>query len=73
MIAEGLDDLLVGELEEARAALDECDTNAERGEHTTILNADDAAADDDHRLGQVGEVEDEVGVDDGRAVDGHLG
>ena len=65
VVAEGFDDLLVGELEQARAPLDEGDADAERGEHAGVLDADDAAADDDHGLRQVDEVEHQVGVDDG--------
>ena len=50
VVAERLDDLLVGEFEQRRPALDQRDAHAERGEHAGVLDADDAAADDDQRL-----------------------
>ena len=56
----------------ARAALDERNANSKCGEHTTVLDADNATADDNHRLGQVGEVEHQIGINDGGPVDGNL-
>ena len=73
MVAERLDDFAVGEFEQAVAFFNERDAHAENGEHAGVFDADDAAADHDERAGQFGQVEDLVAVDDGAAVDGHLG
>ena len=73
VIAEGLDDLPVGEFEQPVAFFDERDADAEDGEHAGVFDADDAAADDDQGAGQFGQVENLVAVDDGAAVDGDLG
>ena len=73
VIAERFDDLLIGEFEQARALFNERDANAERGEHGGVLDADDAAADHDEGLGERGQVEHLIAVDDVAAVDGHLG
>ena len=73
VVAERLDDFAVGELEQAIAFFDERDADAEDGEHAGVFDADDAAADDDERARQRFQAEDLVAVDDGAAVDGHLG
>ena len=73
VIAERLDDLLVGKLQQLGPLFDQRDAHAERGEHAGVLDADDAAAHHDQRLGQVGQVENLIAVDDRAAVDGHLG
>ena len=73
VVAEGLDDFAVGEFEQAVALFDQRDAHAEDGEHAGVFDADDAAADHDERAGQLGQAENLVAVDDGAAVDGHLG
>ena len=56
VIAERFDDFLVGEFEQAGALLDERNADAEDGEHAGVFDADDAAADDDERAGQLGKI-----------------
>ncbi len=73
VIAERFDDFLVGEFEQLVALFNEGDADAEDGEHAGVFDADDAAADDDERVGAVGKVENLVAVDDGAAVDGDFG
>ena len=73
VIAERFDDLLIGEFEQLVALFNERDANAEHGEHAGVFDADDAAADHDEGFGKGGQVEHLVAVDDGAAVDGHLG
>jgi hypothetical protein len=73
MVAEGLNDFAIGEFEQAVALFDQCDADAEDGEHAGVFDTDDAAANDDERVGQVFEAEDLVAIDDGPAVDGDLG
>src|SRR5215469_1657115 len=73
VIAERFDDLLVGEFEELGALFNDGDADAEDGEHAGILDADNAAAYNDESAREGGQVEDLVAVDDGAAVDGHLG
>ena len=65
VIAERLDDLLVGELQQPRPLFNQRDAHAERREHAGVLDADHAAAHHDQGLGQVGQVQNLVAVDDG--------
>src|SRR5579859_2527756 len=69
VIAEGFDNLLVGELKQPVAFFDQRDADAEDGEHAGVFDADDAAADYDQGARQLGQVHDLVAVDDGAAVD----
>ena len=69
MVHERLDDLPVDELEQALTPVDHGDHGAERREDAGVLHADHAGADHEHRGGNLRQVEDAVGVDDGRAVD----
>ena len=46
------------------AAFDQRHLDAQRRHHAGILDADDAAADDDHRLGQLLELQQRVGGED---------
>ena len=64
MVEQRFDDFAVAELEQLRAAVDDRDLHAERGEHDGVFEADHAAADDDHRAGHAAEREDFVGVED---------
>ena len=73
VVAERLDDLLVGKLQQPVALFDQRDAHAEDGEHAGVFDADDAAADHDQRARQGLQAENLVAVDDGAAVDGHLG
>ncbi len=73
VVAEGLDNLPVGEFEQAVALFNEGDAHAEDGEHAGVFDADDAAADDDQRAGEFRQVKNLVAVDDGAAVDGNFG
>ena len=72
VIAEGFDDFLVGKLEQLVAFFNERDAYPENGKHAGVLHADDAAADDDQRAGQIFQAEDLIAVDDGAAVGGHF-
>ena len=62
--AQALADLGVEERQEARAALDERHLHVHRREHRRVLAADDAAADDEHRLREAIDLEDGVRVVD---------
>ena len=73
VVAQRLDDLLVGELEQPRSPFDQRHAHAKRGEHAGVFDADHAAAHHDHGLRQVHQVEHQVGVDDAASVDRHLG
>jgi hypothetical protein len=72
VIAEGLHDLLIGELQQLVALFDQRDADTEDGEHAGVFDADDAAANHDQCPGQLGHIQDLIAVDDGGAVDGHL-
>ncbi len=72
MVAERLDDLLVRELEQPVALLNQRYAHAQHREHAGILHADDTAADHNQRFGQRFKAENLVAVDDGFAVDGNL-
>ena len=73
MIAEGFDNLAIGEFEQAVAFLDERDADAEDRKHAGVLDAYDAATDDDQGFGQLRQGKNLVAVDDGAAVDGDVG
>ncbi len=72
MVAEGLDDLAVSELEQAVALFNERNAHAEDGEHAGVFDADHAASDDDEGAGQLRDVKNLVAVDDGAAVHGDV-
>ena len=69
MVLERLGDLAVEETQDLVAALDQRDLDAERRQHAGVLGADDAAADHDHGLGQMVELEQAVGTEDGLVVE----
>ena len=69
VVQQRVDDFVVAEFEQLRAAVDDRHLHAERGEHDGVFQADHAAADDDHRARDAGQVEDFVGVEDRFAVE----
>ncbi len=69
VVQQRVDDFVVAEFEQLRAAVDDGHLHAERGEHDGVFEADHAAADDDHRPRHVGQVENFVGVEDRFAVE----
>ena len=69
VIAKRLNHFLVGKFEQARAFLDERDAHAERREHAGVLDANHAAANDDHGFGNFRHAEDLVAVYDGFVVE----
>ena len=73
MVAERLHDLLVGKLQQLGPLFDQRDAHAERGEHAGVFDANDAAAHHDQCIGQVGQIQNLITVDDRAAVGGHLG
>src|SRR5271169_2721153 len=69
VIAKGFHHFGIGEFEKAGALFNEGDADAESGEHAGVLDADDAAPDDEHGFGNFGDAEDLITVDDGGAVE----
>ncbi len=69
---ERLGEFVVNELEQPRARLDERDVNPHGRQHAGVFRADHPAADDDHALGQLGEVDQFIGVDDGVGRERHV-
>jgi hypothetical protein len=69
LILERFDDFTVAEFENVAAPFDDGDLRAERGEHRRVLDADDTRADHDHRLWDLRQVEDAVGIDDRLVVE----
>ncbi len=72
MIAQRLDDLLIGKLQQPRPPLDQRHPHPKRRKHAGVLHADHAAADDNHRLRQVHQLQHQVAVDDAAPIDRHL-
>lgn len=70
LVLEGFGDFGVEESEAFMAAFDEGDLNAEGGEHAGVFDADDPPTDDDHGPGDVIELEELIGSDDGFVVEG---
>ena len=66
---ERLDDLLVAERQDVRAAVDQGHLRAQGREHRGVLDADHARAHDDHRVRDLLQVEDPVRVEDGALVE----
>ena len=73
VVAQSFDNLAVGEFKQAVALFDERDAYTENGEHARVLDADHAATDHDHGLGQRVETENLIAVEDGFSVDGNFG
>ena len=71
VIAERLDNLGVGELQQARPLFDQRDANAQDGEHAGIFHADHSAADDDQGLRNLRHAENLVAINDGAVIEGH--
>ena len=68
MIGERLDNLGVGELEQARTLLDQDYAHAKSREHARVFDSDHAAAHHDQGPGKIIHLQDLVAVDDGLAV-----
>ncbi len=69
VITKRLHHLGVRELQQARALLDQRNAHAQSGEHAHILDADDAAAHDNHGLGNLWHAQNLVAIDDGLVVE----
>lgn len=69
VIAQGLDDLGVAEVEERRSRVDDRHASPESGEHRCVLEPDDPRADDDQRVGDPLELQDRVRIEDGEVVE----
>ena len=65
--------LVVEERQQLLAAVDDPDVGPQRGERAGVLAADDPRADDGQRPGQPIELEDRVGVEHPRVVEGEPG
>ncbi len=72
VVLKGFDDLGIDKLEDAAAALDQGHFDAQGAEHRGVLNADHAAADDDHGVRQVLEAQELVGRDDVGGIEGDV-
>ncbi len=72
MVAQRLNDLLIGKLQQLRPPLNQRHPHAQRGKHARILHPNHAAAHDNHRLRQVHQVQHQVAVDNVAPVDRHL-
>ncbi len=71
VVAKRFDHFLVGKFEQTWTLFDERDAHSQRGEHAGVLDADHAAAHDDHGFGDFRHAKDLVAVDDGLVVEGH--
>ncbi len=72
VVGKSLHHFGVGELEQARLFFHQDHAHSQDGEHAGVFHADNAAAHDDQRLGQVGHLQDLIAVDDAAAVEGNL-
>ena len=72
VIAERLDNLLIGELEQPVALFDQRYAHAQHREHAGIFHADNAAAHHDQGLGQRLQAQNLIAVDDSLAIYRHL-
>src|SRR5512139_232421 len=61
---EQVDDLGIGELQQARTLVDEGGGNFQRGEDGGILGADDSASDDDDRVGNAFQSQEAIRIND---------
>src|ERR1700734_2051455 len=73
MVAKRLHDFLVGKFQQLGSFFYQGDTDPEGGEHTRVLDADDASAHHNQRLGQSGDIENLIAVDDRTPIDGNPG
>src|SRR4029077_5614575 len=69
MVAKRLDHFRVGELQQARALLDQRHAHAERREHADVLDADHSATHNDHGLGNLRHLQNLIAIDDGLVVE----
>ena len=72
LVDELLDQLLVDEVEEAVARLDQRHRHVERREDRGVFDADDPGADDGEAARQLRQVDDLVAVEHRAAVEGHI-
>ena len=72
VVLKRLGDFAVEEAEDLVPAFDERDLHPERRHHAGVLGADDAAADDDHRLGQLVELEEPSEQKTAWSLNGHV-
>jgi hypothetical protein len=70
-VAESVDELVVHEVEELGALVDQRHGDAERGSHRRVLDADHAGADNGHRRRHASQAADSVRVDHGAVVEVH--
>ena len=71
LVLKGLGDLRVEKAEHLAAAFDQRDLHAEGRQHAGVLDSDDTSADDDHGFGNVIELEQFIGGENGLIVEGH--
>ena len=69
MVRERFDNFLIGKLKQAWPLFDERDAHSEGGEHACVLDADDAATDNDQRFGEVLHLQHLVAVDNRLPID----
>src|SRR5260370_33015069 len=69
VVAKCLDHFGVGKLQQPRAFLDERDADAQRREDASVLDADHAAAHDNHGFGHFRHAKDVIAIDDGPVVE----
>src|SRR4051794_12475897 len=68
MVQQRFDDFAVAKFEQLRTAIDDGYLHTKCGEHNRVFEADNAAANDDHRARHPVQREDLVGVEDGLSV-----
>ena len=73
LVDEILDQLVVDEVEEGRARLDQRHGDVERAEDRRVFDADDAGADHRQAARQLGQIDDLVAVEHVDAVERHVG
>ena len=71
VVAKRFDQFLIGKFEQPGTLFDERDAHAQNGEHAGVLNANHAAANYNHGLGNFRHAEDLIAVDDGAVVERH--
>ena len=71
-VLERFADLLVNDIEQFLAPVDQRHRDAKRGEDAGVLRTDDAAAYDGQRLGNLGQVQDPVAIHDALLVERYV-
>eukprot|EP00913_Durusdinium_trenchii_P023283 g21861.t1 len=72
VVQQRVDDFAVAEFEQSFAAVDDRDVHTEGREHDRVLDADHAAADDNHRSRDALQIEKVVGIENRFAVEGNV-